>query len=541
MRHADHRHFDLQLLHLPRRGDGLLSLARRYCGSSEPARRISEANGGVKNLLAGVRYRIPFVELTSQYQLRVIRALFERDFVSAAGWYHQVPGSGADVRSSLWHVAEWFTGRGENYQLIRSQNALADDELKPDQLLLVPARLLRPALRAALPPDSPYFLEYGQDAGGEFAIYRLKAGEALYSSVVVRFTGRIYAEDVNRLAAEIAERSGIRDVTEIPVGFAVKVPFDSLLPEFLPAAHPRRREYEAGLLASARYSNPVKARSLQDITVILDAGHGGADVGASVSGVWESLYVYDILVRVKRLLEEHTAARVETTTRDGATSRLIDRDVLPASRGHRVLTNPPYTIEDSTVGLHLRWYLANSLLRRAVEKGGNARAVVFLSIHADSLHPSLRGAMAYIPGARYGGGTFSKSGAAYAARREVREAPEVSYSRRQREESEGLSRQLATELLTAFERAELAIHPDKPIREKVIRKRREWVPAVLRYNGVPAKVLLEVCNLANGEDRRLIQTREFRQRVAEAIVEGLVDYYGDGRPSASLRLAQSSR
>ena len=43
------------------------------------------------------------------------------------------------------------------------------------------------------------------------------------------------------------------------------------------------------------------------------------------------------------------------------------------------------------------------------------------------------------------------------------------------------------------------------------------MPAVLRYNAVPTAVLLEVCNLANPEDRRLIETREFRQRVAEAI------------------------
>jgi N-acetylmuramoyl-L-alanine amidase len=49
---------------------------------------------------------------------------------------------------------------------------------------------------------------------------------------------------------------------------------------------------------------------------------------------------------------------------------------------------------------------------------------------------------------------------------------------------------------------------------------------VLRYNQVPAKALLEVCNLANDEDRRLLQTRTFRQRVAEAIVRGLLAYYG---------------
>ena len=519
---------------LPRRGDGWLALARRYCGGAEPAARLRAANGEPRGLLAGQRYRVPFSELTPDYQLAVVRALFKRDFVSAAGWHHRVEG--ASDGGSLWHLAKWFTGRGENYRLIRARNAMADDDLSPDQTVLVPARLLRPALRAALPPESPYYLEYGRDAAGEFATYRLKAGEALYSSVVVRFTGRIYAEDVNQLAMAIAERSEIGDVTEIPVGYAVKIPFDLLLPEFLPAGHPQRREYEAGLVASARYSNPVTARSLQGITVILDAGHGGSDVGASVGSVWESVYVYDIVLRIKRLLEETTAARVETTTRDGSGFEPRERDELPVSRGHHVLTRPEYAIEDSTVGLHLRWYLANSLMRRAVADSGSSNTVVFLSVHADSLHRSLRGAMAYIPGARYRSGSFSKEGPQYARRAEVRESPRVSYSQRQRQESEGLSRQLATSLLSAFEASDLAVHPDKPIREKVIRQRREWVPAVLRYNAVPAKVLLEVCNLANDEDRRLIRTREFRQRVAESVVAGLIGYYDDGS-SAGMRIA----
>ncbi len=49
---------------------------------------------------------------------------------------------------------------------------------------------------------------------------------------------------------------------------------------------------------------------------------------------------------------------------------------------------------------------------------------------------------------------------------------------------------------------------------------------MVRYNAVPAKLLLEVCNLNNPEDRRLMQTRKFRQRVAEAVVDGILAYYG---------------
>ena len=217
-------------------------------------------------------------------------------------------------------------------------------------------------------------------------------------------------------------------------------------------------------------------------------------------------------------------------TPDGERWEVPDRDVLPFSKRHAVLTTPPYPIADSQVSAHLRWYLANSLHREALAAGGDPEKTVFLSIHADSLHPSVRGATVYIPGAAMIGGEFGKSGAVYASRREVREKPRVRYSTTERVKSEGLSRQLAEQVLAEFRARGLAIHPSKPVREKIIRARSAYVPAVLRYNAVPAKALLEVCNLANAEDRRLRQTRAFRQRVAEAVVEGILAYYGaDGR------------
>jgi N-acetylmuramoyl-L-alanine amidase len=357
----------------------------------------------------------------------------------------------------------------------------------------------------------------------------------------VRFTGRVFAEDVNALAREVAVRSGIRDVTDIPIGYEVKIPFHLLLPEFLPTGHPERREYERGLLASAQFSNEVTANRLNGVTVVLDAGHGGKDVGASVSGIWESLYVYDIMVRTMKLLESSTAATVIATTQEGTGHSVAERDQLTYSKGHRVLTTPNYQIEDSRVGVHLRWYLANSIYRQAVEKGGDPDKVVFVSIHADSLHPSLRGAMVYIPGARYRSGTYGKSGAVYASRSEYKERPQVSYSDRERVRSEGLSRELASNILGAFHDRGLAVHADKPVREKVIRQQRAWVPAVLRYNAIPSEVLLEVCNLANTEDRNLIQTAGFRQQVAEAIVRGILSYYGQAEGDQGLRVAVAGR
>jgi N-acetylmuramoyl-L-alanine amidase len=253
-----------------------------------------------------------------------------------------------------------------------------------------------------------------------------------------------------------------------------------------------------------------------------------------VGSVWESIYVYDIMVRVKALLESRTAARVIPTVRDGSSYSVREADVLPVSRGHQVLTTPPYPIVDAKVGVNLRWYLANSQHKKAVAGAdGDPKKVVFVSLHADSLHPSLRGAMIYVPSAALTGGRSSQSGEVYSARAEVRERPAVEFSLRERQQSEGLSREMANLTVAAFRSRDLPVHPYKPVRERIIRqRRREFVPAVLRYNAIPAKMLVEVCNLANEQDRRLIQTRAFRQNVADAVVAGILAYYGEDRQPA---------
>ncbi|HXU45771.1 MAG TPA: N-acetylmuramoyl-L-alanine amidase [Thermoanaerobaculia bacterium] len=521
----------------PKPGEGLLAFTRRVCGDERGADQVANANGGSRDLRSGVRYSIALDVVDAETRIKALKALFPDDRAEADGWVHKVRGTGALERESLWHVASWFTGNGENFRALREFNELHDDELARGASLAIPAELLLPEIRAALPKSTGFRLDYGKDASGDYALYRLRPGEALYSAVVVRFTGRIHGADVNALAAQLAERSGIPDVTDIPAGFRVKIPFDLLQPEFLPPGNPRRLAYEAEVRESEKFTNQIRAQGLSGITVILDAGHGGRDSGASMGSVWESLYVYDIVMRTKRLLESRTGARVVVTTRDGGDFKIYDADVLPFSRGHAVLTTPPYPIEDPVVGVNLRWYLANSIYRQAVHRSEDEEKVVFLSVHADSLHPSLRGAMAYIPAASMGEDTYGKSGAVYAAFREVRENPFVNLPRERRTMAEGLSRELARAVIAGFESEKLAVHPDKPVREKVIRNQSEWVPAVLRYNAVPAKLLLEVCNLGNEEDRRLIQTRSYREDVAAAIVKGLLAYYDEadsGKPPAQI-------
>lgn len=632
---------ELYLETVPKPGEGLITFSRRVTGSPNHAAEVGRANGNVKRLLAGVRYRVPFKLLPQERQLAVVRALFPGDKAGPDAWLHRTRGE------SLEKVAEWFTAAPDAVASLRKGNKLGSGRLPAQTTVRIPNELLRvafrsasaapaearsvapasvpapakpasaapvpsaappsftpapgPTISAAAPPPPPSaagddpgtaapgaqanaapqpvpastgappaqvtppaaaagrpveptigaeaviaggsgtaappggglppptqqgLLQYGEDAQGKFAIYPLHAGEALYSSVVVRFTGRLHSDDVRAIAGDIAARSGIADVTSIPIGFPVRIPFDVLLPEFLPPNDPRRLEYEVERRLSGQYKNEVQARGLDGVTVVLDAGHGGIDVGASMAGVWESLYVYDIALRIKRTLETETRATVKMTTRDGAAWAIADRDVLPFSRGHAVLTTPPFPITDTIVGVNLRWYLANSQFRQAKAGGSGADKVVFISIHADSLHPSVRGATAYIPDAAGTAGTTRKSGAAFTARKEVREQPQVSFSLQERQRSEGLSRDLAERIIGAFKKDSLGIHPFNPVRDRIFRGRRAWVPAVLRYNAIPAKLLLEVCNLANVEDRALLTTRAFRQRVAGSVVDGLLSYFG---------------
>jgi N-acetylmuramoyl-L-alanine amidase len=339
-------------------------------------------------------------------------------------------------------------------------------------------------------------------------------------------TGRLHAEDVNAKAAEIAERSGITDVRSIPVGYAVKIPVEDLSPEFRPPNDPARIEEEKGRLEATQFVNRVRAVNLAGVTFVLDAGHGGRDTGARVEGVEEASHVYDLACRVERLLRAHTRASVVPTVRRRAPCSDGRSDAVGESRSARVMTNPPYELDDPVAGVNFRWYLANSVLRRAGERGGSEDRTVFVSLHADSLHPAVRGLMVYIPGEKYLKSSFGKSGELYRARREVREEPRVSFSRRERIKAEGVSRHLAEKIVGAFRALGLPLHAFQPIRRNVIRGGREWVPAILRYNRIPARVLIEVCNLNNPDDRRLLVSRKYREKVAQAIVTALVEFYG---------------
>ena len=590
--------YALDIVVKPHRGDAWTRLAKRVTGDADRWNELAAFNHAGATLTSEQIVRVPWALLRPELRRDVVKALFPADRADSAGWHHLVIGSSGVEGESLWTIAEWFTGKGENYTAIRKANPTQSLSTRKGDSVLIPTDLLSapfaassprvasdhgsaadtaphevipqsahevtreptppgtegtnasktaevrkpqddpdeqeaadavaaPAVSEAVPLGQPS-LTYERDATEPYAVYRLQRGEALYSSVAIRFTGRVYSKDVGDVLDRIVKFNGISDVSRMRVGYHVKIPMSLLLPEYLPADDPQRLAREQARRESTKLARRARARGLQDVRIILDAGHGGRDAGTTHDGVWESSYVYDVMCRLKRVLEKRSAATVFATTksRDGGYT-ILERDVLREHTDHFVLTSPKFELGDPVVGVNLRWYLANSIFRRALKKGVPEEKVVFLSIHADSLHPSLRGAMAYIPGERFVRGSFEKRDRVYLARAEVRESPTVHHSEEESLAAEGLSRDLAESIIESFENNALKVHPFNPVRDNVVRNGREWVPAIIRFNLVPTRVLLEICNLGNANDRKLMKTAKYRQDIAQAIYEGLVEFFAD--------------
>ncbi len=545
-------------------------MARRYCGDGGLARRLAASNPALPAPQRGRPVDVPLTMLRADLRLDAVRALFPADSRVRLGWRHWVLAPFGEGSESWKFVAALFTGSERTVPALRRANPESPRRApRRGRPVLVPEALLLPVFRsvpatgptprptpaptrtprrptpspAAVPPATPgtagegapgtlhaagTTLTYGKDAEGEYAVYRLRRGEALYSAVVVRFTGQLHAADVNATAKEIARRSGIRDVSAIPIGYPVKIPLDLLLPRYLPPGNPRRIAWERDQERLEQFVQAVHAADLSGVHVILDAGHGGVDSGATRKGVWESVYAYDLLCRIKHDLERHTRAKVWPTILDRSRGHaVVARDVLKPDRDQVLLTHPRYALDNPVLGVHLRWYLTNDIVHRLRKKGVPASRIVFISLHADSLHPSVRGAMAYVPSRHLRPRSYRARTRGLGRYREYRDHPEVRLGRSFVTRSEASSRRLAGILIATLREESLEVHPYSPIRGSVLRGKRRWVPAVLRYTLAQNAVLVECCNLANDEDRRLLLTAEWRERFSRAIVRGLAKAFGN--------------
>jgi N-acetylmuramoyl-L-alanine amidase len=90
---------------------------------------------------------------------------------------------------------------------------------------------------------------------------------------------------------------------------------------------------------------------------------------------------------------------------------------------------------------------------------------------------------------------------------------------------EASSRHLANSIIASLEDNQIGVHPYEPVRDRVLRGRRSWVPAVLRYTAAQNAVLVEACNMSNPQDRALLLQAQWREEFARAVVEGMASAF----------------
>ena len=520
-----------------REGDRFETIAERICGGREPAAAIAAWNN-LDEIQVDEWIAIPFALVSENYRRFTLAQLFPEDRLEGGNWiHHPKTGRGAFYDQGMWEVALWFTGRGELFTELLSYNEMSSPELQTGAAIRIPAKLLHPAF------DQPERSEdgaliYDSDEIGPYAGYDLKPGEALYSSVIVRFTGRTKGEDVIASAEALQQRNRIQDLSDIPIGFRIKIPLEMLEPQFLPAKHPRRlaaEEASAAIVAELEREPVTGTRDgLRGVVIVIDPGHGGRDIGTNHNGVWEHDYVYDVACRLKTMLEARTEAVVKITLEDRETGcRPSKGDKLKQNFQGTVLTNPPFLVENhrqTDMGVNLRWYLANSIYRRARKQNFKSDRVIFLSLHADARHKSLRGVMAYVPGASYRTRTYGFSSPSYQRFAEVREKSHVRFGKQTRVRSEALSNRLAEAIVEGFREEKLPVQPYQPVRNRIIRGKSKFVPAVIRGNIIPTKVLVEMVNISNNKDASLLQKAEDRGRMARAVYRAIFSHFGETPP-----------
>ena len=493
---------------------------------------------------------VPFDGLKPEYKRKVLLTVYPNDVIDERGWTHTATFKG----ETLWSLSHWATGSGANHKYVQSVNGnKISGTLLRGQMIRIPLRYLTPIMKQ--PTPKPFIeptpelvsltdeLTYKNDRGGRVAVYRLKRGENLYSSVVQRFTDYAENADVVKACEEVARLSGIRDVRDIDAGSEILIPIGMLSDQYQPAGSQARVAFDETLKEAERLKRATVAkRDLNGVVVILDPGHGGKDHGAAHSGshLYEDEINYDITMRIVELLRSETDAKVYLTMKDRSSGEGIsDRHRFTHDADEELLTNPPHPNNvNSKVSANLRWMLANNIYDRERKAGVPSQNIVFTSVHTDSIfNASHRGAMIYIPGAQHRRAEEKRRDSVYSKYAEGRTHNTFASTASERRTDEALSRNFANVVLDELGKHRIKRYTGgSAIRSKIQKTRTyAFVPAVLRNTKVPTKILIETANLQNSTDRQRLADPWWRQEFAKAYVAALKRHYkADGGTTVAL-------
>jgi len=224
----------------------------------------------------------------------------------------------------------------------------------------------------------------------------------------------------------------------------------------------------------------TRALGLKLGRVVLDAGHGGNDVGThGPSGYVEKDLTLDVARRLGALIEERMGSEVVFTRSD-----------------------------DSYVGLEERTKIANE-----------RQADLFLSIHANSSpYRSAAGAETYVLNF-----TTSKTALELAARENASGQSSIHelhdlLNKIALKDKIDESRELAAKLQTSL--SSLSTHSTDAARNRGVKR----APFVVLIGAAMPSVLAEIGFLTNNSEEILLRQPEYRQKIADALYKGIEAY-----------------
>lgn len=271
-----------------------------------------------------------------------------------------------------------------------------------------------------------------------------------------------------------------------------------------------------------------------EYVVVLDIGHGGKDPGAVVKDVrtedgqvvtiYEHGMVFDVGARLFGLLSAHDDIAVLPTLTNEDGELLISQTAIPLPPSRSYLqTHPRADLAEtpSTVSVNLRWILANYELRRLRTQTDRGYRVVFVSLHMDEERYSSGGLSVYTPPGPYEN-DFPERPDPYIRFFEAREWLRDMHLAPPGAQDADRSSELAREIVANFRRHRLRVSEQTTYRKTVAISGEPYVPAVIRYNAVETRALLELANLADPIDRQRVLDPLYRERMAWAIYEGIL-------------------